>query len=278
MGSALADALPDGSTATDHLRVAVPLLAAHDPFRHDLRAEIIPAVGRRLLATLVSLLPRVGRRPATDSRFARKVWSLVSGERPDDNDLALVDQVLILLADHELAASTAAVRLAASFRADPYAATMAGLAVLSGAYHGAAGVEVERLFAEVEAEGATKAIGSRLSRTERLPGLGQVLYPEGDPRATALFDAARRHRPGHPTLDAVDEIVSISAQRGLPAPNVDFGTAALARVLGWKAGSTELLFSLARMAGWLAHAGEEYQHRSDIRLRAVYTGPLPDGA
>ncbi|GAB3860296.1 hypothetical protein GCM10027610_101020 [Dactylosporangium cerinum] len=45
---------------------------------------------------------------------------------------------MVLLADHELAASTLAARVAASVRADPYAVVAAGLGVTSGALHGGA--------------------------------------------------------------------------------------------------------------------------------------------
>jgi citrate synthase len=37
-------------------------------------------------------------------------------------------------------------------------------------------------------------------------------------------------------------------------------------------GSGEAIFAIARTAGWLAHALEEYAHRTQLRLRAVYVG------
>jgi citrate synthase len=40
-------------------------------------------------------------------------------------------------------------------------------------------------------------------------------------------------------------------------------------------GSAEAIFALARTAGWLAHAGEEYAHHLRYRIRAAYTGPSP---
>ena len=42
---------------------------------------------------------------------------------------------MALLADHELAASTFAARMAASVRADPYAVVATGLGALGGALH-----------------------------------------------------------------------------------------------------------------------------------------------
>ncbi|WP_338071018.1 citrate/2-methylcitrate synthase [Actinomadura bangladeshensis] len=40
-------------------------------------------------------------------------------------------------------------------------------------------------------------------------------------------------------------------------------------------GAGEALFAVARTAGWLAHALEEYGGRRPLRPRAVYVGPPP---
>ena len=48
--------------------------------------------------------------------------------------------------------------------------------------------------------------------------------------------------------------------------------AALAHLAGMRRGASEAIFGVARAAGWLAHALEEYQRRSDIRPRAIYVG------
>ena len=70
------------------------------------------------------------------------------------------------------------------------------------------------------------------------------------------------------TLDA-------AATLGLPAPNVDFGLAALAHVLGLQPGAPTVVFCVARIAGMIAHALEEYPHRLRFRPRATYVGPAP---
>jgi citrate synthase len=40
-------------------------------------------------------------------------------------------------------------------------------------------------------------------------------------------------------------------------------------------GAAETVFAVGRIAGWRAHAREEYQRRTPIRPRALYTGPTP---
>jgi citrate synthase len=57
---------------------------------------------------------------------------------------------------------------------------------------------------------------------------------------------------------------------------VDFSLAVLSRRLRLPPGSGEAIFTIGRLAGWLAHALEEYAEPTPLRLRAVYTGPRPD--
>lgn len=57
----------------------------------------------------------------------------------------------------------------------------------------------------------------------------------------------------------------------------EFAVAALAYTTDLAHGASEVIFAIARCAGWIAHSLEEYPHRSSIRIRAVYTGPEPRG-
>jgi citrate synthase len=86
-----------------------------------------------------------------------------------------------------------------------------------------------------------------------------------------LLDLARRLGP----TPAADAVLAVAASQGMPPPNVDFGLAAIARTLGLRPGAGEAIFGVGRLAGWLAHAIEEYDDRSDLRLRTLYTGPRP---
>ncbi|MFC7099779.1 citrate/2-methylcitrate synthase [Nonomuraea rubra] len=62
-------------------------------------------------------------------------------------------------------------------------------------------------------------------------------------------------------------------RRRLPDRNIDFALATLSAVSGMVPGAGEAIFAVARTAGWLAHAMEEYERGSLLRLRASYTGP-----
>jgi citrate synthase len=76
-------------------------------------------------------------------------------------------------------------------------------------------------------------------------------------------------------VQLAEALLEGAAQRGLPAPNVDFAVAALARAMGLDAGAPAVIFTVARMVGLVAHALEEYPHRLRFRPRATYVGPAP---
>ena len=180
----------------------------------------------------------------------------------------------MLLADHELAASTLAARVAASVRADPYAVVATGLGALGGALHGGASLGAEAMLAAAQDPvGAPRVVGDLLRRGERVPGLGHFVYRAGDPRAGLLLALVRRAVPASPRLAVADAVLAETHRRALPEPNIDFALALLASCAGMITGAGEAIFAIARTAGWLAHGLEAYAARTPLRPRAVYTGP-----
>ena len=97
-----------------------------------------------------------------------------------------VNAALILLADHELATSTVAVRVAASARADLYDALLAGLGVVAGPLHGGASQLAYGLVRDAEQLGPERALDDTLRWQHRLPGFGHAVYRGDDPRFTVL--------------------------------------------------------------------------------------------
>ena len=180
----------------------------------------------------------------------------------------LVRRALVLLADHELNASTFAVRVAASTGASLAAAALAGLAALSGPLHGGMAARVEMFVDEAQRRGPTRAVAERLEQGAAMPGFGHPLYPDGDPRAAALLNAFTVQ----PMLAQL--LAETATATGL-LPNIDFALVALARALAMPADAPFSLFAVGRMAGWHAHALEQLQTGQLIRPRARYVGPRP---
>jgi citrate synthase len=288
-------ALPHGALPLERIRVIAAALPAGDELRLELRPAAVTAAGRSLVAGLVDCLPRLaprppgrrgqrearapgrpGRPPPDAGPIAARLWMGLSPLDPEPELVRVVDAALVLLADHELAASTLAARVAASVRADPYAVASAGLAVVSGSLHGGASLGIEALLDEIDRpDQAASVVGTRLRRGERLRGFGHRLYPDGDPRAATLLARLRATADSSPRMEVVDSLLQAARRRGLPEPNVDLALAALAHVTGMTHGAGEAIFATARTAGWIAHALEEYERNAPIRPRAVYTGPPP---
>ncbi len=273
--------LPTAVLPIDRLQIIVAVLAASDPMRFQLDPPAVIATARTLIASMVESLPPAsgGGAAHTDGgesggAIAERLWGRLAGRAPGAGLVGVLEAAMVVLADHELAASTLAARVAASVRADPYAIVMAGLGVLSGPRHGGASLGVERLLKEIEEPGqAERVIGEWLRRGERIPGAGHSVYKSGDARMGFLFGLIREAVPGHERLLVAEAVLAELRARRLPEPNVDFALATLVSVAGMIDGAGEAIFAVARTAGWLAHGLEEYSGRSPLRPRAVYTGP-----
>ena len=113
-------------TATfDRMRWALVVCGASDPLRSDRRPPAVAGAARRATAALTEV---IGPPPAggdADQSIAARLAARLTGTSTALPEAA-VNAALVLMADHELATSTMAVRLAASVRADPYDAFLAG--------------------------------------------------------------------------------------------------------------------------------------------------------
>ncbi|MDH6439484.1 citrate synthase [Streptomyces sp. SAI-144] len=273
------DALPEHAGPTDRLRVAAIAAAVSDPLRFDLSEEAVLGTARTLIPTLVAALPPVLRddRRRDDGPLAHRLWTRLSGRKPDEASLRVLDTALGLLVDHDLAASTLAVRVAASAHAHAYAAVSAGLGVLEGPLHGAASGLAHKLLLDVLDRGdAAPVIAEELRAGRRIPGLGHRLYAGEDPRARALFALLEEIPRAEPALLAARDIVATTARHAPLHANVDLALAALTASSGMPSTAGETIFAVARTAGWIAHALEEYGERP-LRMRpsGTYVGPKP---
>jgi citrate synthase len=183
----------------------------------------------------------------------------------DEGGADLIRRALVLLADHELNASTFAARVTASTGASLAACTLSGLCALSGPLHGGMAGRVQAFAADARKTGAAAAVQARLAMGANIPGFGHPLYPEGDPRARALL-AAFQPYPDHAQMR--EEVREITGER----PNIDFALTALADQLHLTPDAPFQIFAIARCTGWIAHAMEQAKTGKLIRPRARYVG------
>lgn len=175
-------------------------------------------------------------------------------------------RTLILLADHELNASTFAVRITVSTGASLAAGALSGFAALSGPRHGSAPLEIMGLADDVR--GSEAALRDWLGEGRVIPGFGHRLYPGGDIRARALLAQLDLTPPYRALARAGEKL-------GGEPPNVDFALAALTATYGLPRTGPMTIFALARTVGWVAHMLEQAETGHLIRPRAIYVGTPP---
>lgn len=307
--------LPDGTSTADRVRVIAAAVGPTDPLRFDLTPRAVASTIARLLAVMVDGLPSrkeiaadgraEGDLPGEDrlvfpadgdavesdlaedgaakvyeDTLASRLWSRLTAKPANAADLRALNAALVLTADHGLAASTLAARVAASVRADPVSAVASGLGTLAGPLHGAASAPVHRLLEAVEhPDRATAVLGDFMRRENRIPGFGHMIYSDWDPRARVLLDLLRESAGDARRLDVVEALLALLLERIDARPNIDFTLGAFSYVSRMTERAGETLFAVARSAGWAAHALEEYGEPSlRFRPRAHYTGPAPVGS
>ncbi|TDW83458.1 citrate/2-methylcitrate synthase [Kribbella sp. VKM Ac-2566] len=252
------EVVPAGARLTDRLRVAVAVLGAADPLRFDLSAASVTAAAGRLIGTLVAALPGP---IVTRTTLGGKLWPKLTDAEPRPE---VLDAALILLADHGLAVSTVAARVAASARANLYAVISAGLGALDGQYHGAAPTLAYE-FLDRAKHDPLKALSDQLRSGEPIPGFGHRIYQHRDPRADVLLELLG----DHPIVSTIHAI----AERTPTFPNSDLAIAAVMHAYNFRPDAGDALFALARMIGWTAHALEEYAAPAlRFRTLGIYTG------
>jgi citrate synthase len=254
-----------GAAAPD---VAAPDVAASADTA-DTSTPDWPSCGRRVIGCLIDASGSAPRNrgdraapadPADhlddDATVARRLWQRWSPLRPTATRVRALDLALVLLAEHELALSTLAVRVAASARAAPASCLLAGLSTLSGRLHG----------------GAARTVHNKLAEGEPVvTGFGHPVHRHGDPRVAPLLEAV------YAFATPADRELVETADRAAPRPlNVDFALGALTYTARMPAEAATAIFAIARVAGWIAHAAEEYDE-PPLRFRGRAVRPARGG-
>ena len=200
--------------------------------------------------------PDQAAHPDDDATVAGCLWRRWSPLSPTTARVRALDIALVLLAEHELALSTLSVRVAASARATPASCLLAGLSTLSGSLHA----------------GAARAVHDKLAAREPVvSGFGHPVHRHGDPRVTPLLEAV------YEIATDEDRAVIENARRAAPRPlNVDFALGALTYAARMPAEAATAIFAIARVAGWIAHAAEEYDE-PPLRFRGRAVRPARSG-
>jgi citrate synthase len=216
------------------------------------------------------LVPKAGQSLAWNFLY------MLKGTEPDAELVKLFDICLILHADHELNCSAFATRVTSSSLSDLHSAIVSAIGALKGPLHGGANEQVMVMLAKIGTiEKAQQFVKDALNAKEKVMGIGHRVYKDGDPRAAILrkFSQQLTKKIGKPELYEMSVLIdeTMNREKGL-MPNVDFYSATVYHAMGIPTDIFTPIFAVSRVAGWIAHANEQYEKNRIYRPRGKWQG------
>jgi citrate synthase len=267
------------------LRTAVSVIAHWDADANDNSTPANMRKAVRLTAKMGSLVCafdaiRHGKDPVAPRADKPLAWNFMymlnGGNEPDSEKVKVFDTCLILHADHELNCSAFATRVTTSSLSDLHSAIVSALGALKGPLHGGANEQVMLMLKKIGTiEKAQQFVKDALSAKEKVMGIGHRVYKNGDPRAAILRKISQQltKKAGHPELYEMSILIddTMQKEKGL-MPNVDFYSATVYYSMGIPIDIYTPIFAVSRIAGWIAHAMEQYANNRIYRPRGKWTG------
>ncbi len=234
----------------------MPTLAAF-AYRHSIQATYIyPDIDRSFTENFLYMLRAYpGGKMHRDPDGYREIKPI---------EVAALDTIFTLHADHEQNASTTVVRSVASTGAHPYVAISSGIAALWGRAHGGAN---ESVIEQLKMIGSVENVDKFIARAKdpddpfRLMGFGHRVYKNFDPRARILKTLQDQLRE---ELDLDSELLRIAQRieeialndeyfiRRKLYPNIDFYSGIILTALGLPRSMFTPVFVIGRTVGWIA--------------------------
>ncbi len=208
---------------------------------------------------------------------AHFLYLMSGGEIPTDRAIRTLDVALTLHADHGMNASTFSARVTIATLSDMYSAITSAIGTLKGPLHGGANEGVIHMLQEIgELDKVDEYIEGKLSRKEKVMGIGHRVYKVLDPRAPHLrkFAVQLTEELGESKWIKMSERIAeiMYERKGLNA-NVDFYSATVYYSLGIPTDLFTPIFAIARTSGWTAQVLEQLRDSRLYRPMTLYTGP-----
>jgi citrate synthase len=224
------------------------------------------------------------------ANFLNMMFSVPSRKYEIDEEIVKVlNQILILHADHEQNCSTSTVRLVGSAQANVFAVVSAGICALWGPLHGGANESVLDMLEDIHRDGGGTQkfidLAKRKDSGFKLMGFGHRVYKNYDPRAKIIKAACDKVLSRLKIKDPLLDIARTLEEAALKDPyfidrklypNVDFYSGIIYRALRIPTNMFTVMFAIGRVPGWLAHWKEMHEDPATKigRPRQIYTGPV----
>ncbi|KZF20963.1 citrate synthase [Xylona heveae TC161] len=254
--------------------------------------EIINFVSRFLVITAVAYTHHSNRRfnnPRPDLSYIEN-WFYMTNHvdphtgLPNPRYVDAFERLWVVIADHEMTCSTAALLHTASALPDLISSIISALSAMYGPLHGGA---IEVAYKQIEEIGSIERIPLKLSRVkehkERLYGYGHRVYRVSDPRYVFIkhvLDDLQDEIAQDPLLKVAFELDRIAQEdeyfisRKLK-PNADLFAAFAYKAMGFPPEVILPISMLSRAQGFLAHWKEAMSGNVHIwRPSQIYQGKL----
>lgn len=267
------------------LRTAFSLMSHWDTDANDNSVEANKRKAIKMVAKMGTLVCafeaiRNGKEPVAPQKDKTIAWNfmymLKGGVEPKADLVKIFDTCLILHADHELNCSAFATRVTSSSLSDMYSAITSAIGALKGPLHGGANEQVMIMLKKIGTnEKAKQFVKDALDAKEKVMGIGHRVYKDGDPRAAILrkisdkLTAQINEHHWYEMSTLIDD--TMYKEKGL-MPNVDFYSATVYYSMGIPVDIYTPIFAVSRIAGWVAHANEQYANNRIYRPRGKWTG------
>ena len=281
------EVLPKTLQPMEALRTMVSVLPGCDPRANDnsYDANIDKAI--RLTAKLPTIVAYYQRylegdkfvSPDLTLGHAANFLYMLRGQAPTSLEAETMNLALVLMAEHDLNASTFAGRVTVSTLSDMYSAITTAIGTLKGPLHGGASQwTMEMLLKVGELENVESYIKGELAARRRVPGFGHRVYRRViDPRAVCfqrnlkmLCEEAGDMHWYNMAVRIAEVVFETSGLR----PNVDYFGGPALYMLGIPLNLFTPIFAMSRVAGWIAHMIEQYDNNQLLRPLSNYVGDL----
>jgi citrate synthase len=279
--------LPESGHPMDALQAAVAALGMFYPGRNvkDLQNNYWSAV--RLIAKMPTLVAAWARLrhgndyipPRDDLGFTENFLYMLTDAVPHPLLGDILDDCLIVHAEHTMNASTFTGMVTASTLADPYTVVSSSIGALKGPLHGGANEEVVQMLKAIgTVDRAERYVQDKMAAKEKLMGFGHRVYRVKDPRAAILQGLCERlfkECGPSPLYDIAVEVEraagDVLIEKGV-YPNVDFYSGIIYEKMGIGIDLFTPVFAMARVSGWLAHWLEQLAENKLFRPGQIYAG------
>lgn len=247
--------------------------------------------GLRVIASIPTMMARHHHvrngeypvEPREDLSHAANFYYMLHEEEPTVAQEDAINTALILYAEHGMNASTFAAVTTASTLANMYSCITSGIGTLQGPLHGGATETVVDMLDEIgSTDNVADWVDTRLDAHEKIPGFGHRVYRAVDPRCAqfaTVYQELSREEGDSERMKLIETLREyVVEEKGLGEkgiyPNTDLYSGTVYSALGVDPSFYTCMFTMARVAGWVAHVLEQWEDNRILRPRVEYTGEL----